>query len=195
MNKSESKYFNTARKIDEAFLEILEKKDLEYITVKEICKKAGVNRSTFYLHYETITDLLNESAEYVLDLFLDYYKDIDNININLNTNDINDLYLISPKYLEPYLRFIKEHCRLFEIVTKKNSALSYKHGQQDLYNQIINPIMDRFNVPEEKKVYINSFYMKGVLAVIEEWIKKGCNDSIEFMIDIINDCMFPTKKL
>lgn len=61
MNKNESKYFNTALKMDKAFLEILEGKDFAYITVKEICEKAGVNRSTFYLHYETIVDLLDES--------------------------------------------------------------------------------------------------------------------------------------
>ena len=61
MNKSESKYFNTASKMDEAFLDLLSKKDFAYITVKEICDKAGVNRSTFYLHYETVADLLSES--------------------------------------------------------------------------------------------------------------------------------------
>lgn len=65
MNKSESKYFNTAVRMDEALLELLEKKDFAYITVKEICEKAGVNRSTFYLHYETIGDLLAESIEYM----------------------------------------------------------------------------------------------------------------------------------
>ena len=37
MNKNESKYFNTAIKMDQAFLELLEKKDFSYITVKEIC--------------------------------------------------------------------------------------------------------------------------------------------------------------
>lgn len=63
MNKSESKYFNTAAFMDEALIALLEVKDLEYITVKEICEKAGVNRSTFYLHYETIDDLANEAAE------------------------------------------------------------------------------------------------------------------------------------
>ena len=47
MNKSESKYFNTAIRMDKAFLELLEKKDFAFITVKEICKSAGVNRSTF----------------------------------------------------------------------------------------------------------------------------------------------------
>jgi hypothetical protein len=54
MNKSESKYFNTATKMDLALISLLKKKPFEYITVTEICKAAGVNRSTFYLHYETV---------------------------------------------------------------------------------------------------------------------------------------------
>ena len=51
MTKSESKYYNTALLMNQALIELLNKKDLKYITVKEICVKAGVNRSTFYLHY------------------------------------------------------------------------------------------------------------------------------------------------
>ena len=39
MNRAESKYFATAARMDEAFLELLEKKDFAYITVKEICEK------------------------------------------------------------------------------------------------------------------------------------------------------------
>ena len=62
MNRSESRYFATAARMDEAFLTLLAKKDFEYITVKEICEVAGVNRSTFYLHYETMSDLLSESV-------------------------------------------------------------------------------------------------------------------------------------
>ena len=73
MNKSESKYFNTALRLDEALIELLEEKDLEYITVKEICQRAGVNRSTFYLHYETVADLVNETAEMVNRRFLSYF--------------------------------------------------------------------------------------------------------------------------
>ncbi len=40
--------------MDKAFLDLLQRKDFSFITVKEICEKAGVNRSTFYLHYETV---------------------------------------------------------------------------------------------------------------------------------------------
>ena len=73
MNRSESKYFHTARRMDEALITLLEKKDLEYITVKEICETAGVNRSTFYLHYETISDLVDEAAGMINEKFLSYF--------------------------------------------------------------------------------------------------------------------------
>ena len=49
----------------EALLLLLEKKEYDVITVKEICKKAGVNRSTFYLHYNTKDDLLAETMKYI----------------------------------------------------------------------------------------------------------------------------------
>lgn len=62
MNRNESKYFNTAARMDEALLALLEKKDFEFITVREICEAAGVNRSTFYLHYENTRELLDESV-------------------------------------------------------------------------------------------------------------------------------------
>ena len=74
MNKSESKYYNTALLMNSALVEILNKKEYEYITVKEICEKAGVNRSTFYLHYETIDDLLNETIENQNKQFFSYFN-------------------------------------------------------------------------------------------------------------------------
>ena len=55
-----------ARRMDRAFLDLLDRKDFAYITVKELCQAAGVNRSTFYLHYETMGDLLSESVEAIM---------------------------------------------------------------------------------------------------------------------------------
>ena len=47
-------------------------KDIEFITVTEITKKAGVNRSTFYLHYENIYELLEETIKNLNDLENNY---------------------------------------------------------------------------------------------------------------------------
>ena len=49
----------------EALLLLLEKNEYDSITVKEICEKAGVNRSTFYKHYDTKDDLLVETMKYI----------------------------------------------------------------------------------------------------------------------------------
>jgi AcrR family transcriptional regulator len=49
--------------MNQALIALLEKKDIAFISVTEITQKAGVNRSTFYLHYENIYDLLEETIE------------------------------------------------------------------------------------------------------------------------------------
>ena len=60
MKKNESKYFYTAQLMNQALLSLLEKKDIEFITITEITNKAGVSRSTFYLHYEDKEDLIKK---------------------------------------------------------------------------------------------------------------------------------------
>ena len=57
MDKNESKYYNSSIKMNNALINLLDKKDFEDITVKEICQTASVNRSTFYLHYDNTYDL------------------------------------------------------------------------------------------------------------------------------------------
>ena len=94
--------------MDKALISLLKEKDLEYITVKEICEKAGVNRSTFYLHYETVADLVNEAIETVNQRFMSYFADINGIEEKLDHTDLSNLVLVKQDYLYPYLRFVSE---------------------------------------------------------------------------------------
>lgn len=99
MNRSESRYFATAAKMDEALLALLGKKDFEYITVKEICQAAGVNRSTFYLHYETIGDLVGECVGYLNQRFLTYIGPEQRKLVDrLKDCPLDELYLMTPEY-------------------------------------------------------------------------------------------------
>ena len=113
MNKSESKYYNTAVLMDEALLILLETKDFEFITIKEICKKAGVNRSTFYLHYQNTSELLAEAIELINKRFTESFKvqSFDAINANKESS-----FFITPEYIIPYLKFVKENKKLFLLV-------------------------------------------------------------------------------
>lgn len=195
MNKNESRYFNTAIKMDQAFLELLETKDFSYITVKEICAKAKVNRSTFYLHYETLQDLLSESVEYMNDQFLDHMKqDTEAFMTQIKDDSINKLYLITPKYLMPYLSYIKKYKRLFLTAVTKAEVLSLHENYNRLFQHVFAPILDRYQVPIENRRYIMAFYIQGIMAIIEEWLKDECRDTIEHIMSMIQHCVInPTN--
>lgn len=195
MNKSESKYFNTAIKMDEAFMELLEEKDFEYISVKEICERAGVNRSTFYLHYETIGDLLEECISYMNEKFLEYFnQNAENFVGRIDVVDLKELYLVTPNYLIPYLEYIKEHQRIFLTAMKRSHALRLDDTYDRMFTHVFNPIMDRFSVSDKEKKYLLSFYMNGILAVIKTWILGNCDDDIDFMVKIISERIHPKER-
>lgn len=190
MNKNESKYFNTAIKMDKAFLELLETKDFSYITVKEICEKARVNRSTFYLHYETVEDLLTESVEYMNEQFLSHMKQDSKTFMELLKDcPKEELYLVTPKYLVPYLDYIQKHKRLFRTAVRKAWILQLDNSYRRMFQHVFTPILERYGVLVEDRQYIMSFYIHGMMAVITEWLKKDCNDPVEHVITVIRQCV------
>ena len=177
MNKPESKYFNTAVRMDEAFLALLEKKDFAYITVKELCEAAGVNRSTFYLHYETMADLLAESAQYLNGRFLAYMRhDSEAFVAKLHDCPLEELYLITPQYLTPYLSYIRENQRLFRTGLENAAALHLDDSYEGLFRHVLTPILERYRVPEKDRGYLMAFYLQGLMAIITQWLKGGCAD-------------------
>jgi len=190
VNKSESKYFNTAVRMDKAFLELLEKNDFAFITVKEICKKAEVNRSTFYLHYETIDDLLSESTDFVIKQFVTHMnEDPGDFIQKIETCPLEELYLITPSYLTPYLNYIKEHQKLFRTLIENAGTLRMDMTYTKMYYHIFSPILKRFGVPEQNQKYRISFYIHGINAIITEWLKTDCKDSVEHISSVIQSCV------
>jgi AcrR family transcriptional regulator len=196
MNKNESKYFNTAIRMDEALITLLEKKDFEYITIKEICDTAGVNRSTFYLHYENTFDLLQETTRYILDKHFAYYSsDTKEITASFANAELKDLLFITSEYLVPYLTFIKDNQRIFRVSIKNFKSLSLNDVYGKMFEHIFNPILERFNVPENKRSYMMKFYLTGVFAIVMEWLDKDCSDSMNTVIEVITDCVMGERSI
>lgn len=194
MNKAESKYYNTALLMDQALVELLNKKEFEFITVKEICEKAGVNRSTFYLHYETINDLLEECIENSNKTFLAYFKKNGEEFKNLNNCSKEDLIFITPKYLTPYLTYIKENKIIHQVAIKHENIMNSINKFNSLNKYIFTPIFNRFGIDEKKQKYIIMYYLNGITAIINEWIKNNCCDDIDYIEQIIMECIRPHEK-
>ncbi len=176
--------------MDEAFLELIEKKDFAYITVKEICERAGVNRSTFYLHYETVGDLLAESARYIIDQFVAYMPhDTQEFVKSLQDRPIEELYLITPEYLVPYLSYVREHRRIFRISLEKASVLQLDDAYRELNRHVLTPILNRFQVSSDERRYLMPFYLNGLMGILREWLKDDCRDSIDYIASVIQRCI------
>ncbi len=187
MNKSESKYLNTALLMDEALLILLEKKDFDFISVKEICDKAGVNRSTFYLHYENMDDLLKETTGLINKRF---YESFGNKIINLSVSSKEDLFFIKDEYLIPYLNLIKKYKKIFKLIHDKPYLFDNNAAKDNLYNSLFNQILSIYGVKNEDKEYVFAYYTQGTLAIILKWVEKDCVDEIEkiskLIIEVIN---------
>ncbi len=194
MNKNESKYFNTALLMDEALISLLESKDFEYITVKEICSKAGVNRSTFYLHYDNVTDLLEETMDSTLAKFIGMFPTSPESLIPAITDaPLDELIFIKREYLRPYLTFIRENKSVFKAAFRNPVCMRAEERMANVSKYILLPILRRFRISEDDQPYWVSFYIHGCMAIVREWMKTDCRDPVEKIERIIIDCIKPER--
>lgn len=193
MTQNESKYYNTACLMDEALIQLINEKDYDYITITEICKRAGVNRSTFYLHYETVDDLLKEAIKKIDDDFNSHMQGFgtnrDLIIDAINNERTYELSFINEKYLYPYLNYLKEHQKIYSISFKNPQILGSDEKYKALKKDFFNPILNAFRVPKDIQKYIFSYHFSGVTAIIKCWLNDGCSDSIEVVCNIITKCI------
>lgn len=190
MNRSESKYFNTARRMDDALLTLLEQKDFDYITVREICQTAQVNRSTFYLHYETMTDLLEEAVQQTLrDFYLAFAPQQSSIRNHLADVPLSELNLLTDEYLQPYLQYLADHCKLFTTMYRHSHLMGLDTIFQRLYTHLFDPILSRLAVDESRRQYIIQFYLHGLIALIQQWLDEDCAMPIPALCQLMRDCV------
>lgn len=186
INKNETKYQNTARLMDEALVQLLEQKDYALITVTEICKKAGVNRSTFYLHYEGIPDLLRETLNVS---FREFNSSFSSEQPDIQGAEPEALVFINREYLLPYLRFIRKNRRLYSVAIKNSLLFEVNTKYDAAMRHVIYPILERFGVPERERKYQAAYYISGTQAIVQEWVKDDCRDDVDAIASLIMKCV------
>lgn len=190
MEKNESKYFYTAELMNQALISLLEKKDIEFITVTEITKKAGVNRSTFYLHYENVYELLEETIENLNKQFLSSF----NVQAPFHITSKEEAFLITDEKLVPYLEFVKQNKRVLKLINKKPQLFRARITYQNMYAKIFYPAISQYVSREDEKIYNLEFYTRGVVAIIHKWLELNCVTEIDKLVEIIKNCVNYTVK-
>ena len=185
MKKTDSKYFYSAELMNQALLALLETKDIEFITVTEITKKAGVNRSTFYLHYDNVYDLLEET---ILNLNKQFRSSF-NVNALTKMESKKDAFLMDDEYLIPYLNFVKNNKRVLKLVHKKPHLFKSKSAYNKMYDEVFYPAISQFIKDEKERIYLLEFFTGGVTSIVSKWLDLDCVTETSEIVKIIKNCI------
>jgi len=81
-NRIDRRTIYTVNVIKDSFLELIQDKPYSKISIKEICKVADISRSTFYLHFKSINDVLNAILDDAIKMTSPDYLKISNFSID-----------------------------------------------------------------------------------------------------------------
>lgn len=170
----------TKKAIRESFLDLLEKKPLEKISVTEICKNADINRGTFYSHYSDPFELKTSLEQEMMDVFVEGAK------------RAPDGRLTSLSALQ-LLKENKDLCRLF----------CGPNGDMDAFIKII---MDNSvsyfcavmqgsdEIPNTHKECLRAMLVSAVSALIKFWFENNMDDDPALIAECMdNFCVGGTR--
>lgn len=154
-------------KIEKVFVELIQDKELNEVSVTDICKKAKLNRSTFYANYIDIYDLADKIRE-KLEIEVDnlYKEEREN-----NNNSHNFLKLF---------KNIKENQIFYRTYFKLNMDKVTKISQYEYDYHLASKIFDNQHIE-----YHIEFFMAGFNAIVKKWLNNGCKETPEEMNEII----------
>ncbi len=186
MGKAETKYNNTALKMHQALFDLLETNDFQQITIKQITEKAGVNRCTFYAHYENTYDLLEDTQKTFIQNFFSNYDEF-----GLQAHQVKNLSkeesnFITVEYLLPYLSFVKENKKIYKVYMKNLSVFKSEEVFQSLLKHVFIPVYEKNGITDKTIItYLANYYLMGITSIIMRWLERDCVDDIRLICEII----------
>lgn len=161
----------------QALLILMDKKALKSITIKEIATKAGLDRKTFYRHFETKEDVLRLYANMACQDYISELK----CQHSLTTFTISKTYFI----------ICKKHIRFFQVL-EKNNLLVFVLQAFDEYLPIIHKLFDPNNAADKTVYYSEyalSFYTGGFWNISTKWIRDGATETPDEMAKLVEKVM------
>ncbi|MEG1241415.1 MAG: TetR/AcrR family transcriptional regulator [Oscillospiraceae bacterium] len=160
----------TRKEIVASFLRLLEKKPFAKITIKDIADDCGINRNTFYYHYQDIYGL----AEAIF--IKDVEKEIAHTQWYENWQEF---YLKS-------IRFFKEHVNITYNIynsVKRDKLENYVFRITNTFmRDFVNRDAEGLSVSEEDRRFIADFYTYAFEGVALNWVENGMKQEPEELI-------------
>ena len=182
MTAQDRRITKTRKAIYAAFLQLLNQKNFETITVQEIIDLADVGRSTFYSHYESKELLLDELCRY---LFHHLFERVGNLTIEEYLTHI-------------FSQFKKNQDHVTSLLFSKNDYF-LRQLQKELEHHVYPMVAKDLQVsyPSIPASYLKHFVVTNFIETLTWWLKKGKSykedQVVRFYLDVIE--MKSEKKL
>lgn len=162
MKKVDRRVAKTQEAIKKAFLELMNEKKFESITIQDISDRANVNRSTIYLHYLDKYDLLDKLID-------QHIKTLTEMDIWACEEEWEDAILIYVKYFEDNSLFFST------MLTSKAAAPSFrskflKYARDGFKEELKGSNVNNEGLSDD---IIVEFASNAYVGVLETWLKEG----------------------
>lgn len=165
-------------KICDAMLTLLNEKPMNKITVQEVIKRAGVNRSTFYAHYLDINDLMDKiEAEKVKE-------------IPLRTQYAGGATadtIFSTEALEELMAYFRENRIFYRVYFNSLSESRWiKESSALMRHGFIEPYLEHTKqFTKEEYEFQFEFCKAGFSGVIRRWLDNDCEESDKLVAGVL----------
>lgn len=165
MSTCDRRIVRTKMAIRYALLDLLKRKDLTQITVKEICTQANINRNTFYAHYKSLADVLQE-------IEVSYYEKIQKLqNDAIKNGDVEALLLGSMNLLLEN----KDYAVVF--YGKYYDSSRIEHFAQAMYSSTINTWLKSSSRDKADSLEWHLLFLAGGISkLLHTWVINGMKE-------------------
>ncbi len=176
IKKEDRRVRRTRKLLTQALTQLLQQKQVNEITVRELTDLADMNRGTFYLYYRDIFDMLEKTED---DLF-------NALNIILDRHEKEAAGLQTRPLLLDLFSFIEENQEMVRVLLSPHGDMNFLHR---LFEVIREKCLQAFpSYPavqgEANFDYRYSFLVFGTAGLIRAWVGRGCAEPAARMADL-----------
>lgn len=170
----------TKQLIQTSFIQILENKPFESITIGDITKTAKINRGTFYLHYQDKFDLLDQIEQQLFADIGSHIEELQSRYLSTDTFEEEQEHLAAALFSS-----IERHSPILKIFLSAHGRAGFHIRFRDAFSEKVRVNIEKhesfsaaLNVPIE---YFLSFITSAFLGLIEQWIQNGLDKTPQEM--------------
>lgn len=182
--KNNCRFKETEQLIEQCYLSLLSDGEEDDITVKLLCQKAGINRSTFYAHYEDIFSLRDRILQRFMAELINISSAPDYSSGYIWSKDFFEMYLLHIKNNQGfYLSFLRDYLAVVENSSHIDMFSGYSKNGQILPRNHYG--MNDIVLSDAEVRYRFMYHEAGITMCLLRWVKFGCQESIEEICSIL----------